>query len=124
MNSRMTFILLALLMLCPAGIGTDRKDNGNAHPPKIAACKPISKISSEQRFQTSQRTLGILLSKAADTCKCYCGGQSWSPGSTACMGGYKQHCVDRNGDGTDCGWDTVKLGSDPVACDGSENCTQ
>jgi len=58
----------------------------------------------------------------SDGCKCYCGGQSWSPGSTACLGGWKYVCVDRSGDGKDCGWDPKKLGSDQLHCDGGENC--
>ena len=58
----------------------------------------------------------------SNQCKCYCGGQSWSIGSTACMSGFKQRCVDSNGDGKSCGWATVKQGSDAVRCDGGENC--
>jgi hypothetical protein len=57
-----------------------------------------------------------------DTCSCFCGGQSWSPGATACMGGFKFRCVDRGNQGTNCGWDAVKQGSDQVPCDGAENC--
>lgn len=66
-------------------------------------------------------SLGADLS-AADSCKCYCGGTSWSPGATACMGGFKQRCVDRNNDGKNCGWDTVTQGSEAVRCDGGEHC--
>jgi hypothetical protein len=57
-----------------------------------------------------------------DTCKCYCEGKSWSPGVTACMGGFKFRCVDRGNEGKNCGWDPVKEGPDQVACDGGENC--
>ena len=58
----------------------------------------------------------------ADSCVCYCGGQSWSPGSTACMGGYKYVCNARGANGTNCGWDPLKSGSDPMRCDGGEHC--
>lgn len=58
----------------------------------------------------------------ADQCKCYCGGKNWDPGSIACMGGFKYRCVDRGGEGTNCGWDPVKQGSDAVRCDGGEHC--
>lgn len=55
-------------------------------------------------------------------CTCPCGGTSWSIGSSACMGGYKTRCVDRDGQGGDCGWDLVKQGSAQVPCDGGEQC--
>jgi hypothetical protein len=67
----------------------------------------------------NQRPRGIT---AADGCVCYCNGTSWSPGADACMGGWKYRCVDRNNDGTNCGWDPIKQGSDQVPCDGGENC--
>ena len=60
---------------------------------------------------------------ANDSCTCYCGGQNWHPGSSACMnGGFKYRCVDRGGQGNDCGWDAVKQGADRVPCDGGEQC--
>jgi hypothetical protein len=55
-------------------------------------------------------------------CKCYCGGSSWSPGSTACYSGFKYRCVDRGGKGNNCGWDPVKSGSEPIRCGGGEHC--
>jgi hypothetical protein len=42
----------------------------------------------------------------------------WSPSTTACMGGYKQRCVDRGGNGTYCGGDPVMQGSGQVLCGG------
>ena len=55
---------------------------------------------------------------AGGSCVCYCGGQSWSPGSTACQGGQKTRCSDRPAaSGTNCGWDNTGN-----ACDGGENC--
>lgn len=55
-------------------------------------------------------------------CKCYCKGESYSPGATACMGGFKMRCVDRGNQGTHCGWDNAKQGNDNIRCDGGEHC--
>jgi hypothetical protein len=40
---------------------------------------------------------------------CYCGGNSYSPGAQACMGGFKMVCTDN-------GWANMKSGADNIPC--------
>jgi hypothetical protein len=71
----------------------------------------------------SSTTGMISEAEAQETCKCYCGGQNWSPGAVACMGGLRYVCNARGGGGTtDCGWDPMKSGADFVRCNGGEHC--
>jgi hypothetical protein len=104
--------------------GVKRADiTGDAQTSReTTVCQLEQRLNSEKELRISPLPWATSSSSAIDACKCYCGGQSWSPGSTACMGGFKQRCVDRNSDGTNCGWDTVKQGPEPVRCDGGENC--
>ena len=56
----------------------------------------------------------------AQPCKCYCGGTSWSPGATACMGGFRYVCNAKSETGQ-CGWDP--LGGPNNRCTGGEHCS-
>jgi len=56
---------------------------------------------------------------APASCVCYCKGKKVGLGASACMGGFRQRCQDRNGDGRNCGWDSEKDSSgNYIRCDG------
>jgi hypothetical protein len=88
-----------------------------------------SKFCSSQIEAKAEAT--VLSLGTSSQCKCFCGGKSWRPGSTACMGSFKQRCVNSpsvqgvpgRSSGV-CSWATVKQGKDPVPCDGEENCKE
>jgi hypothetical protein len=90
--------------------------------PSAQSCVHARASGKALRMEDGLDDLAVVAAEHADSCKCYCGGQSWSPGAIACMGDFKYVCADRNNDGRNCGWDPVKLGPDPVRCDGGEVC--
>jgi hypothetical protein len=85
-----------------------------------------SLLTVEAKEQSNQDETEVFDETTTSQCKCYCAGKSWSPGATACMGGFKHRCVARPtgipGVSGGCGWDPVKKGKDQVHCDGGENC--
>jgi len=87
-----------------------------------AASKP--RLSVQSRRALGERPAEArTIATAAAACTCYACGQNWSPGATACMGGFRTLCTDRGGEGTNCGWDNVKQDGNDVRCDGTEKCT-
>lgn len=53
------------------------------------------------------------------SCVCYCKSTKYYPGAVACMGGFQMQCRDRNGDGRNCGWDSVKdSNNNYIRCNG------
>ena len=113
----LTILVLTLAGVVTAAAYSSLNRNRNAENPRL---NPSN--TTQLKSDVSATDLNSITSTAVSQCKCYCGGQSWSIGSTACMGGFKQRCVDSNGDGTGCGWATVRQGSDAVRCDGGEHC--
>lgn len=56
-------------------------------------------------------------SPSASQCVCYCKGKKVGVGASACMGGIRVRCQDR--DGRSCGWDSEKdSNGNYIRCDG------
>jgi hypothetical protein len=111
------------------GLGLRKRSGEKYDPPDLRSQSVTSDgdIWAAELDQTNEsmkvRPMSLRHSVSGDdSCKCYCEGKSWSPGATACMGGYKFRCVDRGSESKNCGWDPVKQGADQVPCDGGENC--
>jgi hypothetical protein len=74
---------------------------------------------SVPKTKGSDQSHHVDVSAPAPDCVCYCGGERKYPGNISCMGGIKVRCQDRNGDGRNCGWDSLKKpNGDYQRCDG------
>jgi hypothetical protein len=122
----LVFIAGLLALTAPqtaASTGTNRRLAARSALPAAVLALPLSEALSPgcQGTQSDmQQSFPTFLAEATTSCVCYCGGKSWSPGSIACMGGWKHRCVDAGALG--CGWNPVRSGKDQVRCDGGEHC--
>lgn len=91
----------------------------SAHRAPALVASPLDSLDTARRRQALAASAA---SPPPQGCTCYCGGQNWAPGSTACMSGYKHACVERGKGRTTCEWEPVRTRSGAVACDGGENC--
>jgi hypothetical protein len=105
---KIVYSVVAVLLSCANLVWAADTCDASASEPSIATYTVAQ--------STSQPAI------APPSCVCACGGRSWGPGMTACMGGFKAVCVDRGGQGRNCGWDPVKKGADQIRCDGGEHC--
>lgn len=117
-QTRLKPLLLSLLLITSLALAADSKPTSPAASKNPLAAVPTLE-SCKDGIQQQNLTA---VPAAAGACVCYCGGRNWSIGSIACMGGFKQRCVDNDGKGGQCGWNTVKRGQDAVRCDGGEHC--
>lgn len=92
----MVVLFIMLFAACTnSSVHTDNAQESATAPQTDSINSSISNIPND--------SAGVMTTTSTnDDCKCYANGESFEPGGTACLGGWRAVCISRNGN---CGWD-------------------